>query len=252
MSKIYDALQIAYGERNISETGSTAAPTIPSSALLKIDSTFSITRYYKEAELLGLAQHIATRLADPKKNVIQFIGTQKGEGTSTLAREFAMVLAHHSTKPILLVEADLIHPSQHQAFGIDPKPPLENLLEGGQSLDGVIAQIEESNLYIGTLSAKVQSALTGRTKDNGKTMWDGVRNHFSLILIDSSPARVTPDSLALCDTVDGIIFVVQAEKTRSTVAQSVKEQILMRGGNVLGLVLTKLKLHIPERIYKLL
>ncbi|WP_447968800.1 CpsD/CapB family tyrosine-protein kinase [Nitrospira sp. M1] len=252
MSKIYDALQIAYGERHVDENGSTEASTISSPPLLKIDSPFSIARYYKDPELLGLAQHIATRLADPKKNVIQFIGTQKGEGTSTLAREFAMVLAQHSTKPILLVEADLIQPCQYQAFGVDPKPPLENHYENGKSLDGVISQIEDSNLYIGTLSPKVQSALTGQTESNGKSMWDGFRNQFALIVIDSSPARVTPDSLALCGTVDGIIFVLQAEKTRSTVARSVKEQILMRGGNILGLVLTKLKFHIPERIYKLL
>ena len=251
MSKIYDALQIAYGERIINENGSKTAPAVSSSALLKIDSPFSISRQYKEAELLGLAQHIATRLGDPKKNVIQFIGTQKGEGTSTLVREFSMVLAQHSTKPILLVEADLIQPCQYQAFGIDPKPPLENLFEKGKALEGIVSQIEKSNLYIATLSSKVQSALTGQTKSHRKTMWDRVRDEFGLILIDSSPARVTPDSLALCNTVDGIIFVLQAEKTRSTVAHSVKEQILMRGGNILGLVLTKLKFHIPEHIYKL-
>ena len=83
-------------------------------------------------------------------------------------------------------------------------------------------------------------------------MWKNVREHFSLILIDSSPVGFTADSLALCESVDGIVLVVEAEKTRAAVAQSVKNQILMREGNLLGMVFNKRKFHIPESIYKLL
>jgi hypothetical protein len=46
--------------------------------------------------------------------------------------------------------------------------------------------------------------------------------------------------------------VLEAEKTRAAVAQNVKKQILRREGNLLGIVFTKRKLHIPNLIYKLL
>ena len=60
------------------------------------------------------------------------------------------------------------------------------------------------------------------------------------------------DSLAICETVNGVVLVVEAEKTRSAVVQNVKKQILMREGNLLGIVFTKRKFHIPKFLYKFL
>ena len=79
-----------------------------------------------------------------------------GEGTSTLIREFALTAAKHSSKPVLLVEADFYKPSQNQAFAIETKPPLEHILQEGKPLDGVISQVEESNLFLASLSSKIQ------------------------------------------------------------------------------------------------
>ena len=260
MSKIYDALQIAYGEKLAAGNGAkeenqpidVPSVSVPSPALLQVKSSFSIPRFHKESELMVMAQNIAALLPSPDKNVIQFIGSRKGEGTSTLIREFALLSAQHSNKPVLLVEADLAQPSQYQAFGIEAKSPLDHVLREGKTLDGVVSQVEQSNLFLATLSSKVQSALTARTFFNPTDMWKVVRDQFSLILIDSSPASVTADSLALCETVDGIILVVEAEKTRSAVIKKVRDQILMQEGNLLGIVFTKRKLYIPEFFYKFL
>ena len=254
MSKIYDALQIAYGEKLAAKNEPIEIPSVSvsSPSLLQIKSSSSIPRCYKESELMVMAQNIAALLPGPDKNVIQFIGSRKGEGTSTLVREFAMVSAQHSNKPVLLVEADLMQPSQYRAFGIEAKSPLDHVLKEGKALDGVVSQVDKSNLFLATLSSKVQSALTARTFFNPTDMWKIVREQFSLILIDSSPASVTADSMALCETVDGIVLVVEAEKTRSAVVKKVRDHILMQEGNLLGMVFTKRKLYIPEFFYRFL
>lgn len=266
MSKIYDALQIAYGEKLANakadpkpeskdqpiEVPSVSVPSSPSSSLLKIRDAYAIPRIHKESELMVMAQNIAALLPDPDKNVIQFIGSRKGEGTSTLVREFALLSSQHSKKPVLLVEADLMQPSQYQAFGIEAKSPLDHVLKEGKPIEGVVSRVENSNLFLATLSSKIQSALTARTFYNPTDMWKMVREQFSLILIDSSPVNVTADSLALCETVDGIVLVVEAEKTRSAVVKKVRDQILMQEGNLLGMVFTKRKLYIPDMLYKLL
>jgi len=254
MSKIYDALQIAYGEKLAAGNEPIEVPsvTLPSPSVLPVKSVSSFLRFHKESELMVMAQNIAALLPSPDKNVIQFIGSRKGEGTSTLVREFALVSAQHSSKPVLLVEADLMQPSQYQAFGIEAKLPLDHVLREGKALDGVVSRVEEVNLFLATLSSKIQSALTTRTFFNPADMWKIVREQFSLILIDSSPASVTADSLALCETVDGIVLVVEAEQTRSAVVKRVRDQILMQEGNLLGIVFTKRKLYIPEFFYKFL
>ncbi|MDH3771205.1 MAG: CpsD/CapB family tyrosine-protein kinase [Nitrospirota bacterium] len=252
MSKIYDALQIAHGEQLAATKEVSDEPITSSPPPLTGYSQSVLPRFYEESDLLALAQNIAARLPNPDQNVIQFMGSRMGEGTSTLIREFALIAAKHSNKPVLLIEADFNKPSQNQAFGIETKPPLEHVLQEGKPLDGVISQVEESNLFLASLSSKVQRSLTDRSFFGSTDMWKTAREQFSLILIDSSPATVTADSLSLCETVNGIVLVLQAEKTRSAVAREVKRQILMREGNLLGIVFTKRKFYIPKFIYKFL
>ena len=252
MSKIFDALQIAHGEQLAATREMSDEAIISSPPPLTKYSPSVLPRFYEESDLLALAQNIAARLPNPDQNVIQFIGSRMGEGTSTLIREFALTAAKHSSKPVLLVEADFYQPSQNQAFAIESKPPLEQVLQEGKALDGVISQVEESNLFLASLSSKIQRSLTDRSFFGSTDMWKTAREQFSLILIDSSPATVTADSLAICETVNGVVLVLEAEKTRSAVVQEVKRQILMREGNLLGIVFTKRKFHIPKFIYKFL
>ncbi|GJL56962.1 MAG: exopolysaccharide biosynthesis protein [Nitrospirales bacterium] len=251
MSKIYDALQIAHSAR----TGS--APKNDEEPAASILPTFSgpgclLPKIYYDSEFSVLAQNILSLLAIPEKNVIQFIGSREGEGTSTLTREFAMAMARQSTKPVLLVEADNYKPCQYQAFGIEAKPSLDHLLQEGLSLDRVVTEVEKSNLFLATLSSELQSSLSGRNFFGSIDLWKPVREQFSLILLDSTPANFSAESLAISGTVDGVVLVVEAEKTRSVIARSVKEQILMYNGNLLGIVFTKRKFHIPKFLYKFL
>ena len=210
MSKIYDALQSAYKARlekakaqNDQQANSQPPPGSHSPTLPK---------FHEEAELQALAQNIATHLPNPDQNVIQFISSQAGEGASTLIREFAFMVAQNSGKPVLLVDADIKHPSHAQAFGLESKPPLDYVLKEGKPLDGVICMIEQSNLFLATLSSNFFRSLTERSSFHSTDMWKAARNRFSLILIDSAPASDSNESLALCETVNGVILVLASEK----------------------------------------
>ena len=252
MSKIYDALQSAYKDRleksKIDNDQHTDSHTPPPSG----SNPVTFEKFHEEAELQALAQNIATHLPNPDQNVIQFIGSQAGEGASTLIREFALMVAQNSSKPVLLVDADIKQPSHAQAFGLAPKPPLDYFLKEGKPLDGVVCMIEEANLFLATLSSNFFRSLTERSSFHSTDMWKAARNRFSLILVDSAPASASTESLALCETVNGVILVLAQDKTRAAVAQNVKKQILNREGNILGIVYTKRKFHIPKFIHKFL
>ena len=250
MGKLYDALLAAQGKRLAEGNDQNTEPT--SSLLPPQTGTplASMPKLNDESELKALAQNIAARLPHSDQNVIQFIGSKVGEGTSTLIREFAITLSQQSSKPVLLVDADIKHPSQAQAFGLEPKPPIDYVLKEGKALDGVISQIEQSKLFLATLSPQFFRSLTERSYFHSTDMWKAARDQFSLILIDSSPVSVSSDSLALCESVNGVVLVVAAERTRAAVAQNLKTQILKREGNLLGIVCTKRKFHIPKFIHK--
>ena len=250
MSNIFDALQSAQGKRLAKTNKLNDEPISSLTPPLKGSTPASTPKFHEEAELLALGQTIATLLPNPNQRVIQFIGSQEGEGTSTLIREFSLTVAQNSSKPVLLIEADSNQPSQAQAFAKEAKLPLDYVLKEGKPLDGGTAQIEQSNLFLASLSSNFFRSLTDRSFFHSTDMWKGVRNQFSLILIDSSPVNASADGLAICEFVDGVVLVLAAEKTRSAVAQNVKREILRREGNLLGIVFTKRKFHIPKSIHK--
>ena len=252
MGKLYRALQSAQ-EKHLAKTNELSnKPTSPSQPTTPSKAPVSTQSFHEESELLALTQSIAAHLPNPDQNVIQFIGSQPGEGTSTLIREFALYVSQSSSKPVLLVEADFKNPSQNQAFGIEVITPLDFALKEGKPLDGFISQIDQSNLFLATLSSHFFRSITERSFFHSSDMWKAARNQFSLILIDSPPVNTSTDGLAICESVNGVILVLAAEKTRSAVAQNVKKQILSREGNLLGIVYTKRKFHIPDSIHKFL
>lgn len=77
-----------------------------------------------EEEMMVLYYTIDSLLSGSEKKVIQFIGSNEGEGTSTITREFARVVSEKFGKSVLLLDTDIQKPSQILFFDnkTDNKP----------------------------------------------------------------------------------------------------------------------------------
>jgi capsular exopolysaccharide synthesis family protein len=250
VTKIYEALENARKGRKGLET-----PEIPSSHPPIISSSHppilpSSPMLDMEEGMINLHQSIESILPEPKRRIIQFIGSREGEGTSTIIREFARVSAIKFGKSVLLLDADRNHPSQRLFFNIKPEVGWEDVMQDDGPIDKALYQIGETRLFISPVSQ--HSASTPPMIDSLQmdTFLKRLRQRFDLILIDSPPATTSSDGLAISSKVDGIVLVVEAEKTRWPVTENVKERITKSGGNILGIVLNKRKYYIPEFIYK--
>jgi Mrp family chromosome partitioning ATPase len=238
MAKIYEALEEAQKGRKGLEK-----PEIPSSRP-------PIPSLDLEEEMISLHQSIDSILPEPKRRIIQFIGSSEGEGTSTIVREFARVSALKFGEVVLLMEADHHRPDQHLFFNLKPDHGWEEVVRNDEPIDKALYQIGKTSLFIAPISQT--SAPNYQTFDSPKmaAFLEKLRNQFDLILIDSPPANTSPDGLGLSQKVDGVVLVLEAEKTRWPVAQSVKERITRSGGKILGIVFNKRRYYIPEWIYK--
>ncbi len=85
--------------------------------------------------------------------------------------------------------------------------------------------------------------------------WQGqsvraLRDTFDYVLLDCPALSISSDVLILAPQVDGVVLVVEAERTTREQVQRACRQISMSGGEVLGFVLNKRKYLIPETVYK--
>jgi len=244
MSKIYEALLNAQRQKKGRESPLPVpvpfAPPQPAGLGL-------------EDQMLSLYKIIDTLLLPGKSKIVQFIGSREGEGTSTIVREFARTAADLVGNSVLLLDADRHGPTREYFFDININKPScwLDALKSDQNAGDTFYRVGQSKLFVSPLcnSASYTPEIFDSRFDN---MCRELRTDFDLVLIDSSPLTVSPDGLAIASKVDGVVLVIEAEKTRWQTAMRMKENILRVGGNILGVVLNKRRYYIPQSIFKYL
>jgi len=237
MTKIYEALEQA-GQARTDDTGP-LEPFQPSEATLYSGAP------KMEGRMIGLYHTISSLLPSHRGKIIQFIGSRRGEGTSTLVRELANVSTLNLGKSVLLLDADHYHFSLSNRIGVTPRYTWEELLLANRPVTEALCSVGTAGLHISQII--VPAVLEAPQFPEALSE---LKNDFDLILIDSPPATMSPDGIALAAEADGVILVVEAECTRWQVAGSVRDDIAKQGGNLLGVVFNRRRYHIPPFVYK--
>lgn len=258
MTKIYEALELAAKQRvaqphRTPEVAPAAAPE-PQPKIQKLtrSSVPAPFELHLEETMTALYNSISAMLPGPKGRTVELIGPHRGTGTSTLIREFAKVVAVRFKKAVLLLDADYHQPTQVSQFSIEQEYGWDSALDDGRKIEPILCPVEGSSLSVSQIlmQQSEQPILFDTPQFNG--MINRLRESFDLILIDAPPANEHAEGIALASKVDGVVIVVEAEKTRWQAAQNTQERLEQAGANILGSVLNKRRYHIPSPIYKLL
>lgn len=243
MTKIYEALENAKIE--VFQGESKTHPSRPGAAASSSTSSGSVIE--KE---IRVYQPLAALISDSTRKMIQFIGSRQGEGTSTVVREFARVSAAKFGKSVLILDADQHHPTQHLFFHIIPDCGWQEVVRDNRPIEKALHQIGDTKLFVSPSSEYSGSHPHVYNSLLIDAFLTKLRQRFDLILIDSPPATTSTDGLTISSKVDGVVLVVEAEKTRWPVAEIARDKIKRSGGSILGIVLNKRRFHIPDFIYK--
>jgi len=241
MSKLYEVLENASREREILETART--PVI---------RPCQLPSWKTDMEMMGLYQAMNTALGKKTSRVVQFIGTQAGEGCSTIVRHLADAAATKVEESVLLLDLESAPTYSDTTTDATFQYHLEKLSIQAAPFDEAFCQTEQGNLTVSTFSPKSDPilALLDMSHDDG--LWERFRERFSLILIDAPPAAVSHMGFSLLERCDGVVLVVRAEKTRSPAAVNVKERLVRGGGKVIGAVYNDQRHYAPRWLQKYL
>jgi Mrp family chromosome partitioning ATPase len=206
-----------------------------------------------EGEMLQLQRGIDAIVppAPGRCRVLVFTGSRAGEGTSTIARAFAKLLADRTKGSTLLLDANQGHPDQHRAFGVSNEVGWDDL-GPSDDLQRALYRTSYPRLWLAPMSwdeTPSANLLEGAILER---LLRKLGESFDTIVVDSGPLATCPAGAALAQRADGVVLVVEADKTRWPVAQSAREGIAKLGARALGVVLNKRRYHIPGPMYRLL
>ena len=196
-------------------------------------------------EMMALRVTLEVTLRDRAPRIVMFTSPQGGEGTSTVALQFAQSLARDQGLRPLLVDTHV----QRPAFEIDPGGrcaiPSPRVAEPTPEQAGVIA----ANLFVAPVTDEVRQAGLYQPAVL-RQLLDGSASGFDWIVIDGPPVLDSPDTAALGGIADGVVMVLQAGRSKRPVVTRAAEVLRKSGAQVLGSVLNRRVLEIPEFIYR--
>ncbi|SNX55045.1 CpsD/CapB family tyrosine-protein kinase [Thermoanaerobacterium sp. RBIITD] len=180
---------------------------------------------------------------DNKVKSILITSSLPNEGKSTIIKNLAYALAMTGSR-IIVIDCDLRNPTVHQMFKISNMNGLTNIIvEDANYQKYIISDKEYDNLDIipsGPIPPN-PSELLGSNKM--KNFINNLKEDYDYILLDAPPVLLVTDPTVLAPIVDGVILVVQANKTEIDVTKRAKEILTNLKANILGVVLNKVKEH---------
>lgn len=167
---------------------------------------------------------------------IMVTSSYPGEGKTYVSANLAASIAQGINEHVLLVDCDLRNPNIHKILGYSNNEGLHEYLTGEKQLPDLIIRsgIEKLSLLCAGGPSRNSSELLSSAKM--KTFIQEVRDryHDRFVIIDATPTQVTSEPNVLANIVDGVVFVVMAERApRAAVRKSID---LMGREKTLGVV----------------
>jgi protein-tyrosine kinase len=157
------------------------------------------------------------------------------DGKSTIAMCLATALAEGGKHAVLLIEADLHHPSLAESLGLQPRPGLAECLEDGFDAASETRKIEPLGWYFLHAGRPKGNPTELLQSDRLAALMHRVSPQFDWVLIDSPPAFPLTDALSLSRQVDATLLVARAGRTSR---EAIEEAIELIGRkHVVGIVL---------------
>ena len=161
------------------------------------------------------------------------------DGKTFTAANLAVVMAQGG-KSVVVVDADLRHPTLHRMFGMPKEPGLTAALLSPDERAHVIRPTEVEGLRIVTSGAHPPNPAELLASERMREFIAWLEEEADVVIIDSPPVLAVTDAAVLSTQVDGTLLVFDCGETRKPAAVQAVERLASVGGKVLGVVLNRM------------
>jgi len=159
------------------------------------------------------------------------------EGKSVAIANLAVAMGD-GDRSVILVDADLRRPSQHELFGLTNERGLSDLFRGGTaSGDLPLQNVPNTSVRVltsGPLPPIAGQLLAARRMDEVIAQ---LLEQADMVLFDAPPIVAVTDASLLASKVDGVLLVVKANCTRRDHVRAAKDRLDKVNAWVVGSVL---------------
>ncbi len=177
-------------------------------------------------------------------------GPKPSDGKSVVASNLAVVMAQSGLN-VLLIDADLRRPMQHQLFDVDNERGLSDLLllldltdkftDVDALLEDVVQPMPEPRLHLLTSGSGLSDGLGSLSVSSLRSLLSILGDRYDVVLLDSPPVLAVSDPVVLGTQVDGVLVVVDAGRTRRKELTQTVERLREVNSKLVGIVPNRLR-----------
>lgn len=171
------------------------------------------------------------------------------EGKTVSAISLASALADKSGTKTALVDVNVQAPMLHKLFGVGAMPGFTDMVLADANLADVIRDTEFNNLSIIPFGTEYARKLDAFEANKFKNVLHALNQEFTHIIFDGPSVFGSPAVPLIARHFDGILFVLECEKTRWGMLQEATKKVKSTGGKTIGAVLNKRKFYVPRWFY---
>ena len=218
-----------------------------------IEPFSSVRRFHEIAPIWcqELWSKLKLHSKDEKVKTILFTGTAKGNGCTTTIGIFSIYLATRIQQRVLVLDLDLLKPEISQFFNLDETRSFFEIYSPSSIQNYDVFESLKRNLVIVTNDGQpLEEALAWLNTDHFDEFIQKARSRFDYIFFDSAPIAHSLEAKILATKVDTVILMLEAERSRRSVALRIKRDLEQSGVKILGTIINKRKYYIPNWLYK--
>lgn len=163
---------------------------------------------------------------------------QPSEGKTTMAINTAVALAEDGAK-VLLIDADLRHPSVAHHLGIEGAAGLAHVLSGQMGPKDVVQSYWKTNLHILPGGKRPANAGVLLGSETMKLMVEQALTQYDYVIIDTAPLTVSNDGAVFGRWAKGLLLVVSRNVCEKKSLQEAADALATAQVPVLGFIFNR-------------
>ncbi|MGE0824671.1 MAG: GumC family protein [Candidatus Binatia bacterium] len=167
-----------------------------------------------------------------------FTSATEGEGKTLTTVNTAVIFAQMGLR-VLVIDADLRRPRCHKVLGVRNWAGLTEALTGHRDVREVIKATTTENLFLlpsGAIPPNPAELVGSRKMQE---LVATLLQRFDCLIVDTPPIMPVSDALLMSRLVDGVVLVVNGQKTPRHIVKEARSRLVYARAKILGVVLNR-------------
>jgi Mrp family chromosome partitioning ATPase len=180
--------------------------------------------------------------------VVSFSGIARDDRSSWICAQAAAALARQADLSVCIVDGNLVSPQLHVQLAAANAPGLAEALTSKGSIRNFATRLGKANLWLIPAGLAMLGACA--SMERYRERFAEMREGFDHILVSAPALSREAEATFLGQLADGVVLIVEANRTRRETVRRAKEQLEAAQVRILGAVLDQRTFPIPEKLYR--